>query len=92
MARLAREEGIVLRTAQRWLRRYREYGLAGLMRAPRADRGSRIFPPDLVRLIEGLAGANSEATSPGRPNWSSCSSASTPTRRPIAALMIWLGE
>lgn len=55
LARLAREHGIVLRTAQRWLRRYRDDGLAGLARPPRADRGTRTFPPDLVRLIEGLA-------------------------------------
>jgi putative transposase len=55
LARVAREQGIVLRTAQRWLRRYRAQGLAGLARQPRSDRGKRIFPPDLVRLIEGLA-------------------------------------
>src|SRR5262245_9065828 len=55
LARVAREQGVVLRTAQRWLRRYRAHGLAGLVRAPRSDRGTRTFPPDLVRLIEGLA-------------------------------------
>ena len=44
LARLAREQGIVLRTAQRWLRRYRDRGLAGLVRATRADRGTRSFP------------------------------------------------
>jgi putative transposase len=55
LARLAREQGIVLRTAQRWLRRYRAQGLVGLARQPRPDRGTRAFPPDLVRLIEGLA-------------------------------------
>lgn len=55
LARIAREQGIVLRTAQRWLRRYRAQGLAGLARLPRPDRGTRTFPPDLVRLIEGLA-------------------------------------
>ena len=55
LARIAREQGIVLRTAQRWLRRYRAQGLVGLARQPRIDRGRRAFPPDLVRLIEGLA-------------------------------------
>jgi putative transposase len=55
LARLAREQGVVLRTAQRWLRRYRVSGLAGLARAPRADRGRRRFPADLIGLIEGLA-------------------------------------
>ena len=55
LARLARAEGIPLRTARRWVRRYRDHGLAGLARRPRADRGERTFPHDLVRLIEGLA-------------------------------------
>lgn len=55
LARIAREHGIVLRTAQRWLRRYREHGLAGLAHQPRVDRGRCAFSPDLVRLIEGLA-------------------------------------
>ncbi len=55
LARIAREHGIVLRTAQSWLRRYRAAGLAGLARRPRGDCGTRTFPPDVVRLIEGLA-------------------------------------
>ncbi|MEX2501766.1 MAG: Mu transposase C-terminal domain-containing protein, partial [Trueperaceae bacterium] len=55
LTRLARTEGIALRTAQRWVQRYRAQGLAGLARRPRADRGTRTFPPDLIRLIEGLA-------------------------------------
>ena len=55
LARIAHEHGIVPRTAHRWLRRYRERGLAGLARQPRADRGTRSFPADLIRLIEGLA-------------------------------------
>jgi transposase-like protein len=37
LARLARAEGIPLRTARRWVRRYREQGLAGLVRRPRSD-------------------------------------------------------
>ncbi len=53
--RLAQAEGIALRTAQRWLQRYRAHGLAGLARQPRADRGTTGFPPELIRLIEGLA-------------------------------------
>ena len=56
LARIARDqEEVALRTIQRWLRRYREQGVAGLARQPRADRGTRTFPPDQVRLIEGLA-------------------------------------
>jgi putative transposase len=37
------------------VRRYREQGLAGLVRRPRADRGERTFPAELIQLIEGLA-------------------------------------
>lgn len=55
LARLARECHMPLRTLQRWLRDYRRAGLAGLARQPRRDRGSRSFPLDLLRLIEGLA-------------------------------------
>ncbi len=55
LARLARAEGLPLRTARRWVRRYREQGLAGLVRHPRSDRGQRTFPSELVRLIESLA-------------------------------------
>lgn len=47
--------GIPLRTACRWLTRYRADGLAGLARALRADRGTRRTRPELVALIEGLA-------------------------------------
>ncbi|HET9014583.1 MAG TPA: Mu transposase C-terminal domain-containing protein [Thermomicrobiaceae bacterium] len=52
---LAREHGVSLRTLERWLRGYRRAGLAGLVRQPRADGGSRRFPDTLVQLIEGLA-------------------------------------
>lgn len=47
--------GVPLRTAQRWLARYRADGLAGLARRPRGDRGARRLPGELVGLIEGLA-------------------------------------
>ena len=55
LARAASTAGIPLRTAQRWLSRYRSDGLAGLARAPRGDRGVRRTHPELVTLIEGLA-------------------------------------
>ena len=55
LARVARAQGIPLRTAQRWLRAYRQHGLAGLARTPRADRGRRRLAPQLRQLIEGLA-------------------------------------
>jgi transposase len=56
LARLARQQGMALRTAQRWLQRYRQHGLAGLVRQTRADRGHhRRLTPELAQLIEGLA-------------------------------------
>lgn len=55
LARAARQAEVPLRTAERWLARYRSGGLSGLARTPRADRGRRRIPAELVRLIEGLA-------------------------------------
>ncbi len=51
----AKEAGVGLRTAQRWLARYRAEGLSGLARASRADRGVRKLTEDLRLLIEALA-------------------------------------
>jgi putative transposase len=45
-----------LRTLCVWVARYRQHGLAGLARQPRADRGTPLrLTPDLQKLIEGLA-------------------------------------
>lgn len=56
LARIADEAQVSLRTAQRWVRRYREAGLAGLIRTSRADRGKRRKIDDELRqLAEGLA-------------------------------------
>jgi len=55
LSQAARQAGVPLRTAQRWLHHYRQHGLAGLARLPRRDRGRRRLPDPLVRLIEGLA-------------------------------------
>ena len=55
LARVAAQSGIPHRTLQRWLARYRAGGLAGLGRAPRADRGRSRFPEPLRLLVEGLA-------------------------------------
>jgi len=52
---IAADAGVSVRTVQRWVHSYREIGLAGLTRKPRADHGQRKLPDDLVRLIEGLA-------------------------------------
>jgi putative transposase len=56
LARLAQQQGLALRTARRWVRQYRQRGLAGLARKARADRGThRRLIPELHILIEGLA-------------------------------------
>lgn len=56
LPRLAQERGVPLRTARRWVACYRRSGMVGLAPQPRADRGHhRVVPPDLQRLIEGLA-------------------------------------
>lgn len=55
LTRIAREQRVPVRTAQRWLRDYRQQGLAGLARGVRSDRSTRTFPGELVQLIEGLA-------------------------------------
>ena len=53
-ARAAAAAGVPLRTAQRWLARYRRDGLAGLARRGRSDAGARRSPDDLVTLVEGM--------------------------------------
>ena len=56
LARVAKESSLPLRTAQRWVSRFRRFGLVGLTRAGRADQGKRRrVPEDLQRLAEGLA-------------------------------------
>jgi len=55
LIRAARHAGVAPRTAERWLRRYRDKGLAGLVRSARADAGRRKLPAELTQLIEGLA-------------------------------------
>lgn len=55
LAQVARSRAIPYRTAKRWLRQYRQQGLAGLVRQPRKDRGQPRLPEPLVRLIEVLA-------------------------------------
>jgi len=53
LTQAAREAQVPLRTAQRWLVRYRAGGLAALARPERSDRGVRRLPEELVRLVEG---------------------------------------
>ncbi|HET7639135.1 MAG TPA: helix-turn-helix domain-containing protein, partial [Ktedonobacteraceae bacterium] len=53
---LSHEQHVSLSTIQRWLKQYREHGLAGLANARRSDKGkSRRLPTEAITLIEGLA-------------------------------------
>lgn len=54
LPRAADEAGVAVRTAQRWLTRYRSAGLVGLARLPRIDLGRRRVPVEIVDAIEGL--------------------------------------
>jgi len=56
-AQVARTHNIPAPTVRRWMKRYRDKGLAGLAdAATRSDKGkSRRLPPDAISLIEGLA-------------------------------------
>ena len=55
LTQLAREQGLILRTARRWVDRYRREGLAGLARKGRDDKDKRKLTTSLQQLIEGLA-------------------------------------
>ena len=55
LSEAARNAGAPLRSAQRWLARYRADGLIGLVRAQRSDTGNRKLPEEPVELIEGMA-------------------------------------
>ena len=46
--------GVPVRTAERWLARYRLEGLVGLARAPRADLGRGKAAAEVIETIEGL--------------------------------------
>jgi putative transposase len=52
---LAKENGIPIRTARRWVTRYRTEGLAGLARKARSNNDRERIPTSLKQLIEGLA-------------------------------------
>ncbi len=56
-AQVARTHNIPDSTVRRWMKRYREKGMAGLAdRSVRSDKGkSRRLPADAITLIEGLA-------------------------------------
>ena len=54
LSQAARATDVALRTAERWLSRYRASGLIGLARTPRMDSGRPKIAEELVHLIEGL--------------------------------------
>jgi putative transposase len=54
LGRTARDAGVPVRTAERWMARYRQSGLAGLVRSIRRDAAAHKLPADLVALIEGM--------------------------------------
>lgn len=52
----AEAANVTYRTLQRWLSLYQRFGLAGLARKGRSDRGAhRLLSEDLRQLVEGLA-------------------------------------
>ena len=55
-AQIARTHQLSKSAVQRWVKRYREQGLAGLVTTARKDKGkSRRLPEQVITLVEGLA-------------------------------------
>ncbi len=55
LAKLAHEEDVPVRTMWRWVHTFQRFGLAGLARKPRSDRGDRRrIPREMQNLIEGM--------------------------------------
>jgi putative transposase len=55
LTQAATDAGVAVRTAQRWLAKYRASGLSGLARSARSDTGRRKLAAEVVGLIEGMA-------------------------------------
>src|SRR5271157_2274626 len=55
LARIAQETQLHVSTLHRWVKKYRQLGLAGLSRQPRTDKSRRRMSPTLQQFIEGLA-------------------------------------
>jgi len=55
LTQVAKQQGIPLRTAQRWLMRYRRHGLSGLCRKEHSGRGKCRISAELQQIIEGFA-------------------------------------
>jgi len=74
LQRVAGDAGVPVRTARRWLARYRAAGLIGLARVARADVGKCKMPEEMVEPIKGLflrkprpSAAAIHRTQPGKP-------------------------
>lgn len=52
---VAKNAGVSLRTAERWLARYKKDGLAGLARKVRSDEGSHKISTEITKIVEGMA-------------------------------------
>jgi putative transposase len=55
LTQAASDAGVAVRTARRWLAKYRAKGMLGLARSARSDTGQRKLAVEVVGLIEGLA-------------------------------------
>ena len=55
LSQAAGSAGISIRTARRWLARYRQAGLVGLTRSKRSDTDCRKLAAEMITLIEGMA-------------------------------------
>jgi putative transposase len=54
LSSIAQQNGLALRTLQRWVQQYGEKGLIGLARKTRSDQGQHRLRPELQQVIEGL--------------------------------------
>jgi putative transposase len=55
LGRISREGGLPIPTLRDWVKRYRKYGLAGLVRKARSDKSHNRMSPTLLHAMEGLA-------------------------------------
>jgi putative transposase len=55
LRQVTEQHQLAYRTAQRWVQRYRQHGLAGLGRKTRKDRGRRYVAHEVEQLIVGMA-------------------------------------
>ena len=54
ISRIAHIHNLARHTVARWIDRYKHYGLSGLARSKRHDKGKQKIEPELRKLIEGF--------------------------------------